>query len=186
MIEIIATIILLVSIFLLIKKNIYCWYLNIFGTAIWLGLFWSRGLFILSTLQISIILISIYSIKRWSIEKLEGKVLKFYDQIGIKIALVSLFVITSQIIFVIYVNNSVNFIEIAGVLISVMSNYLAAKKNKYFWILQIMGNILFATLAITEGMVVTGFTYLVFVILSISGFIEWNKKQIIFASKNNS
>ncbi len=75
-----------------------------------------------------------------------------------------------------YINSYLPYIDSFTTAIFLVAMILMARKKVENWVYWIVANIVSIPLYIYKGLVFTGFQYLVFLILAISGLIEWRRK----------
>lgn len=172
--EIIAVIFTLLSVYLTIRLNIWCWLTGIIGIIAYLYIFFTQHLYAQSILQLIFIIQSIYGWYYW--DKYKKMV---YNTLSYKRILIDLsIVIILSIIFSIFLsktNNPQPTLDIVTTLLSLLATWYMAKKIIFNWIIWIIADIFSIILFINQGLYYSSFLYIILMIMCINGIIVWNK-----------
>jgi nicotinamide mononucleotide transporter len=182
-IELIAVIFSLACIWLAVKKHVLNWLMGIIGVTAYMILFYRERLYADMVLQLVFILQGIYGWYNWvkkkkhdneiEVSHLTRKQTIFYSLLILVIA-----VIWSSILNK-YTNASTPHVDAFVATTSLIANWLMAKKKIENWILWILADIIYIGLFVYKQLFLSSGIYVVFLVLSIRGLIDWSKKNNI-------
>jgi len=184
MLEIIGSVILLLSVIFLAKRKIIGWYLSIIGAIIYSIIFFNTKLYGNFLLQFIFLYQSIYGIYDWlKYKKDNNKILKEtkIDNLNNKkrliysISIIIIWIISS-ILLNNYTNSNLPYIDSLVSIISIFANWLLSIRKIENWILWIFADIIFIGLFFYTGLYITGFLYILFFFNAIYGFYNWKKE----------
>lgn len=173
-IEIIAVIFSLVSVILTVKNNILCWYTGIIGIIFYSIIFYQNQLWGNMSLQGLFILQSILGIVNWNkpikyptkwIEK-QNRMVLFS---GTSLLAVLVFIITKSM------GGNMPYFDALTTSLSIMAMMLMAYRKIDNWILWIIVDVIFVWFFYTNGLYLSSIIYFIFLLLSISGLIQWKR-----------
>lgn len=75
-----------------------------------------------------------------------------------------------------YTNSNVVWADAFNTALFIVAMYLMAKKNIYHWYFWIAGNIASIPLYLYKNLQVTALQYFIFLLIAVSGYIEWRNK----------
>ncbi len=182
-IEIIAVVFSLACIVLAVKKHFLNWPVGIIGTAAYMVLFYREKLYADMMLQLVFISQGIYGWYNWTrkqqnTETIEVEHLSVTQRIYTLLFIAGFYTLWFLILYN-YTDASTPYVDALAATISLTANWLMAKKRTDNWILWILVDIIYIFLFYYKGLYLSSVTYTVFLILSIKGFIDWNKKSDI-------
>ena len=178
-IELVAVLFSLTAVWLSIKKNTYIWPMGIIGVIAYLYIFYSTKLYADCLLQIFFIVQGIYGWYNWKIKlKNDLNVSKW----AISNSIIS-FLMVVLVTFLIaqllkaYTDASSPYPDAFASCLSLMANWLMTKKKIESWIYWIAADLIYIGLFLYKGLHLSSFLYLVFLIMSIGGLINWNRQR---------
>ena len=177
MLEIIAVIFTLVSVFLTRKQNIWCWLFGIVGTGCYFFIFKEDKSWANMMLQVVFIGQALYGWFNW--RKKDSKEIVLSDNIAISIQISA---VMFGIAFAYSINQLYDFgmsiLDITTTTISVLALYLTANKKLENWVYWAVANVFYIIFFIsTEHWISTGL-YTIFLINTYFGYKEW-KSNIV-------
>lgn len=172
LVEIIAVVFSLISVILTIKNNILCWYTGIIGIIFYSIIFYQNHLLSNMWLQGLFIIQSIFGIVNWN------KPIKYPIKWVGKQNRIIVFSITSLICIIIYIitksfGGNMPYLDSITTSLSIMAMVLMAYRKIDSWILWILVDIIFIWFFYTNGLFLSSFIYFIFLLLSISGLLQW-------------
>lgn len=178
--EIIAVIFGLLSVWYARKENILVYPTGIINVAIYVYICYVAGLYADMGINAFYFVMSVYGWYNWSrfdankkhipITKLSGK------GWGIAMAGTVLFFIPITYILIKFTDSSVPYWDAFTTSIFIISMWLMALKKIENWIGWIVGDLLVIPLFYNKDLILTSFQYVVFLILAIMGYVEWQRK----------
>jgi nicotinamide mononucleotide transporter len=179
MIEAIAVIFSLVSVWLTTKRNIWCWPIGIVGIVLYLYLFLEKGEYCNTFLQFFFIVQSIMGWLNWNKDDLDTITLwneklsaKKYTHLLFEILVTSFVYGFLSSLF----GGNLTTLDSLTTGLSIIAMFLMARKKLESWILWIIADMLYIPLFIHNKMYLSSVTYFIFLILAINGFITWKKQ----------
>jgi len=182
LIELIAVSFSLACIWLAVKKHYLNWPVGLIGVSAYLVLFYQVKLYADMALQIVFILQGIYGWYHWKTSAIEEEIEVSYLTMTERMlyGLLILLVATAiSWILINYTNASTPYVDSFVATVSLVANWLMAKKKTENWILWILADVIYIALFWYKELVMSSAIYVVFLILAIKGFIEWNRKSNI-------
>lgn len=179
--EIAATVLSLIYLFLLMKENIWCWLFAIISSALSIYLFYSAKLYSEAFLYFMYILFGIYGWYKWSankegeslaISKLAPKTHGFWVVMGLILALFLGY------LFQTYTDAEKSFVDANTTIFSFIASYLEANKYLYAWVYWIIINAISVWLYFTQGLTIYAGLMVVYFILSGVGLWNWRRKYL--------
>jgi nicotinamide mononucleotide transporter len=178
MIEIVAIIFSLSSVWLTTKKNIWCWPIGIIGIFFYFLLFKNSNQICNMSLQVFFIMQSIYG---WSNWKKEDKIsISLYNEMMLISSYIPLIIDILFVSFIWYTITHIfggteQLLDSITTGLSIIAMFLLSEKKLEAWVLWIIADILYIPLFILSGHYLSAVTYFTFLVLSIFGFINWSK-----------
>ncbi len=178
-IEIIATIVGLVSVYLTVKQNIWCWPTGIVMVTLYIFIFYNARLYSDMGLQVVYIFMQIYGWHHW----LYGG--KKRDDLPVTLlskmsrmfwfGIVILGTFTLGFIMSTYTNADFAYQDAFTTAMSLVAQFLMAQKILESWILWVTVDIVSIGIYGLKGLYATTILYAVFLGLATFGFFEWKK-----------
>ena len=173
-IEILAVIFSLLSVIFAVKNNILTWPFAIVGVTFYGIFFYQNHIWGNMFLQIPFIIQSIYGWTKWDeINEIKVEQLEKHDR---SILAISSFLLTTFITFVLIMTGDKSpYFDGITTSLSLIAMVLLAKKKIDTWLYWIIADVLFVAFFLIEGNYLSSITYLVFLILAITGLKQWKK-----------
>lgn len=179
--EIVAVIFGLLSVWYAKKDNILVFPTGLVSTSIFVYLLWKWTLWGDMMINGYYFVMSIYGWYHWT--RKSGNVVEFpISVMTIKEKYISVVIFVSTLIFVILVyfyfnkfTNWYNYVDTLLTAIFFVGMWLMAKRKIENWIFWIIGDIISIPLYFAKGFTFTSFQYLIFTIVAVYGYIEWKK-----------
>ena len=174
-IEVLAVIFTLLSVYLTVKGNILCWPMSLIGVTFYSIIFYQYNLFGELFLQFVFFIQSIFGWISWKKPKEELSISWIKrENIGYLInAMLLLYTITYVISS--NINGHMPFLDSTVTTLSITATFLLIKKKIESWILWIINDILLIILFSMNGLNISSYIYFIFLILAITGLIRWIK-----------
>lgn len=179
-VEFIAVIFGLLSVWFSRNENILTYPTGIINVLVYVYLCFSAGLYADMGINAFYFVMSVYGWYNWSRRDVNSK--------HVPITKLSAWEWTYNIILVIvffgllwyilahYTPSTVPMFDSFTTSLFIVGMWLMARKKVENWLAWIAGDVLVIPLFAYKGLVFTGFQYMVFTALAISGYIEWRKK----------
>jgi nicotinamide mononucleotide transporter len=178
-IEVAATIFGLISVYLTIKENIWCWPTGIIMVVLYIFIFYEVKLYSDMGLQIFYVFIQFYGWYHWlyggkkkddlPVTKLKKK----HIPIWIFVIIVATF--AWGYLMNNYTDAALPYYDAFAVALSVVAQWFLTIKKLESWILWIIVDVISVGIYIVKGLNLTAILYVVFLILAINGLLEWQK-----------
>ena len=186
--EITAVFFGLLSVWYAKKNNILVFPTGLISTAIYVYLLWKWGLLGDMTINIYYVIMSVYGWYHWSRKK--NEVVAFpISTTTKKEQLWAWSLFFASMIFVVFIYNYFDkftswtaYVDTLTTGIFFAAMWLMAKRKVENWILWIIGDIISIPLYFYKGYTFTSIQYIIFTIIAVYGYLEWNK---IKHKKNN-
>jgi len=190
--EIIAVLLGLVSVWCAKKNNIWVFPTGMASTLLFVYLLFKWTLLGDMMINAYYFIMSIYGWYIWT-RKSNGSVVSPISETTKKEQIISVFIFIATLFFVyaVYVafnkwNGWVPYVDAFTTAIFFVGMWLMAKRKIENWLLWIVGDLISVPLYFYKGFTFTSFQYLIFTIVAVYGYLEWkknlNKPQLI-ASK---
>jgi len=178
MIESIAVIFSLASVWLTTKRNIWCWPIGIIGIMFYFILFLQSKEYCNMLLQLTFLTQSIIGWMNWN--KDDGDTITLWNE---KLSATKYCHLLFEILVTSFVygflsslfGGKLTTLDSLTTGLSIIAMFLMARKKLESWILWIIADILYIPLFIHNKMYLSSVTYFIFLILAINGFITWKK-----------
>jgi nicotinamide mononucleotide transporter len=174
MIELIAIIFSLLSIWLTIRRNIYCWLVGIIGIVCYFLIFLEDREWGNVSLQILFILQSIIGWITWNSNDNYKNVTKVKNKLYVIIPCL-LFTLSYYLISSRLGGNNI-ILDSMTTGLSIVGMSLLSMKKLEAWICWIIADILYIPFFINGGHYMSSFIYLIFLILAIIGYNNWKNE----------
>ncbi len=178
LLEIIAVLLSLICIWLAVKKHVLNWPVGILAVSAYLLLFYRERLYADMCLQMIFIGQGFYGWYNWLHIKQKDEPtissLSLWGKIICLLVIIS-FSLFWNFLLVSYTNASSPMIDSFASTISLVANWLMARKKIENWILWILADILYIALFWNKELFLSSFIYLVFLVLATKGFVNWKK-----------
>ncbi len=181
--EIPAAIFTLLSVWYATERNIWSWLVGICAVCLFAFIFYKTNLYANFTLQGIFFIQGIAGIIVWyhnreineknkyiktKIEKLSNKERFVYIT-----PVLILYLIVSYFLSK-YTNSAIPYIDSLVATLSLFANYLLVRRKIESWWIWILVDVIYVGLFFSQGLYVSSVLYLVLLIFSIKGFINWN------------
>lgn len=181
-IEAVGTLLSIVYLIFSIKQNIWLWPLGIISSAMYIYIFFIAKIYADMGLQVYYVLISIYGWYSWSIANKKtsrsAKINSIFHQnyliFYLILAAVILFILLSQILLR-YTDSNIPYLDAITTSLSIIATWMLAKKYIEHWFVWIVVDALSSGIYIYKELYFTVFLYLVYTLMAVIGYREWNK-----------
>lgn len=180
-IEIIAVVFSLACIWLAVKKHPLNWPVGLAGVAAYMVLFWQVKLYADMLLQLVFIAQGIYGWYNWMKRKdqeaeiqvsyLNNRQRLFYAVLILVVAFAWSYILVH------YTDASTPYVDAFVATLSLVANWLMAKKKTDNWALWILADAIYVGLFWYKELYLSSGIYVIFLILASKGLIDWNKKN---------
>ncbi|MFZ4740173.1 MAG: nicotinamide riboside transporter PnuC [Bacteroidales bacterium] len=181
-IEIIAVFFGLISVWFARNENIWVFPTGLINVGLYVFVFFGSKLYANMGINFYFVIMSIYGWYNWSrvdknkkhipITKCTRK--EYLQNIG-------LFTVSFVVLYFLLKNETDSKFPIADSFTSalyILGMWLQTRKKIENWIFWIIGDLLAIPLCIYSGLIFSGFQYIIFLFIAISGYFEWRKKLI--------
>jgi nicotinamide mononucleotide transporter len=177
--EVLAVVFSLVCVLLTIKENIWQWLVGIFGVIFYIVVFYQSRLYANMWLQVVFIVLQIYGWYEWlhgGREKGELRISRSSMSLnGMLVFLAIAGTAAMAFGFRKFTDNANPLGDSAVTVLSLIAQWMLAKKYLENWLVWVVVNIIMIALGISQNLLLTAGLYAVFFLLAILGFIEWRK-----------
>lgn len=180
-IELIATIISLIYIFLSIKENTWLWLFGLVGSAMYVWVFFENKLYADMGINMYYVIISIYGWLNWTVfKKGNSEKHKPISRLTrVQIILTFVFTILLTIIIGYYLDNytdsDVPYPDAFTTGASIIATMYLARKILEQWIMWVIIDFVSLILYIYKGLYPTVILFAIYTIMAVVGFKEWRK-----------
>jgi nicotinamide mononucleotide transporter len=179
--EIFASILGIISVWLLIKQNMWCWPTGILMVIIYSYIFFKVQLYSDMLLQIFFALMQGYGWYYWlngekKNQKLNITFLRRSEMVQWFIVFV-LFSLVLGLVMRKYTNADLPFIDAATATMSIIAQWLMTKKIIENWIVWILADIVYVGIYFYKDLYPTAVLYLLFLGMAFMGYREWLEKS---------
>lgn len=176
-IEFIASLLGLISVWLVTKQNNWCWPTGIVMVIIYVFIFYQNKLYSDMLLQIFFIVMQIYGWYTWSnnsnkTTKLEVSWLTFKEQLLWITGIIALSIVIGFCMKR-YTNADLPYIDAATAAMSIAAQWLMTRKKIENWLIWIIADLIYIAIYLAKSLYFTTVLYLIFLILAYKGFITW-------------
>lgn len=179
MIEVLAVIFTLLSVWLTTKRHILSWPIGLFAVAFYALVFWQSKLYSDFGLQFIFFGQGIYGAFHW----LNNREDKAHANIAVMTPLQRTFWITIgmwtylMVAFMMYfyTDASLPWVDSFVAVFSLVANWLLARRKIENWILWIILDVIYVAMFAFKGLYLSSGLYFILLILAIKGFKDWKK-----------
>jgi nicotinamide mononucleotide transporter len=182
-IELFATIISIVGVWLTTKQIIWCWAVSLGGIVLSLYVFFHSHLYLQALLQIFYVFMTIYGWYNWIHGGEDGSKLKICS-IKKRDAIIYLItgiitIVATGYLFSLYTSDSSPWLDSLTFVCGIIATYIMAKKIMEHWLVWIFNDIIMVGMCFYQNLYIFTFLYFIFIILASYGFIEWRKEFLV-------
>jgi nicotinamide mononucleotide transporter len=182
-IEIIAVLFSLACIWLAVEKHPLNWPVGLVGVAAYMILFFQVKLYADMLLQVVFIAQGVYGWYNWMKRKDDQKEIEVtYLQTRQRLIYAASIIVTTvawSYVLVHYTDASTPYVDAFVATLSLVANWLMAKKKTDNWVLWILADAIYVALFWYKELYLSSGIYVIFLILATKGLIDWNKKSDI-------
>ena len=182
LLEIFGTLSGIAGVWLTIKKNIWCFPAGLVNVGLYGILFFKEKLYADAILQLFYIALLAYGWWQWNIkaEQNEFSIIRIHRKIWIILILTCL---TSTAILGFVFSHATDaalpFLDSFLTSASLIAQWMIARKKIENWLVWILADTIYIGMYIYKGLHLTALLYIVFILLAIRGYREWNKKIVV-------
>jgi len=181
-IEIIAVFFGLISVWFARNESIWVFPTGLINVGLYVFVFFGSKLYANMGINFYFVIMSIYGWYNWSRVDINKKHIpitkctrkEYLQNIG-------LFTVSFVVLYFLLKNETDSKFPIADSFTSalyILGMWLQTRKKIENWIFWIIGDLLAIPLCIYSGLIFSGFQYIIFLLIAISGYFEWRKKLI--------
>ncbi len=167
------------GVWLTIRRKILCFPIGIINVLIYAYLFQSENvrLYADALLQIIYLILLIYGWMVWNRSKNEKEEIRTVSiLLAKKLVIIGVLSTIALGVFLShYTNASLPYLDAILTIISLIAQWMIAKKMIENWLLWIVVNTIYIPLYVYKGLAFTSILYLLFLILAINGWYNWRK-----------
>lgn len=176
-IEAVATVAGLVCVLLTIRQNIWCWPVGLLMVVLYIYIFWQARLYSDMGLQIIYVFLQLYGWHQWlhgGRDHGELNVQRVQAFVGLSWVFVGC-AGTGALGFVMhrYTDASLPYWDAATTVLSLIAQYLMAKKFLESWLFWIAVDVMAVGIYAVKSLYLTSGLYAVFLVLAIAGYFTW-------------
>ena len=179
-IEIIASILGLISVFLVTKQNIWCWPTGIVMVLLYIVIFYQARLYSDMLLQVFFAIMQTYGWYFWLKRDVENGQVKVSNlKKGEWLIWILMVVLISMLLGIMmnkYTNADLPYIDAFTTALSIIAQWLMTKKKIENWILWIVADVIYIVMYFYKELYPTAILYLVFLVLAFIGYFDWKKE----------
>jgi len=173
----------LICVWLNTRQNIWGWFWAIVSSGIYGVIYWQFKLYSDMELQVVFIILSIYGWYQWLFggkEKTELPVTKMPSKFWLACTIIFVaFSVASGYMHGRYSDASLPYIDSSLTAISLIAQWMMARKYVENWILWISADFFYTGMYCYKGLYGTGVLYLLLSALAIKGYLDWKKSESI-------
>lgn len=173
--EILATILTLICVFLTVRSHILCWPFSMFASLTYMYVFVEQHIYFQAGLQVVFILQSIYGWVYWN----KNKVIRIPESSWIKLIIHLTIILLLTIVLSVSLRNKTDnpqlVLDILTVLLSLLGTWYLAVKNVFGWLVWVIADAFFVIMFMNQQMYWSTGLYLILLGLAIKGLITWTK-----------
>ena len=167
------------GVWLTIRRKILCFPIGIINVLIYAYLFQSENvrLYADALLQIIYLILLVYGWMVWNRSKNEKEQIRTVSiLLAKKLVIIGVLSTIALGVFLShYTNASLPYLDAILTIISLIAQWMIAKKMIENWLLWIVVNTIYIPLYVYKGLAFTSILYLLFLILAINGWYNWRK-----------
>ena len=177
-VELIAVIFGLAYVVLAIRIHHWCWYMTLCSGALFLWLFWSVELYLMSLLQTFFMVIAIYGLFKWdpNSKELEKRITKI--KLKKHLYILSLIVLFSTIIgwfLSRFTDDALPYLDTVTTVASLVTSWMVAKKILENWLYWIVIDAISIYIYIERGLYLTALLFTIYLIMAALGYHQWKR-----------
>lgn len=184
--EAIATISGLIHVYLLTKEKVIAWPFGILSVAVYVYIFFVAKLYSDALLHIVYCGLNVYGWIRWSRRSGNDLELAVSRLSKAGIAIAALLIIAGSIAWGTLMDTQTDadfpYFDAYTTVASLCAQYLLAKKKIDNWIIWILVDVVAMPIYFAKGLYLTSALYFVYLLLCISGFLQWRKSLSVAVS----
>jgi nicotinamide mononucleotide transporter len=185
LLEILAAVFGLIAVYLTANKNVWGWPVGLVNVVLFGLLYYRNTLYANMWLQLLFLILSIYGWIEWVSKSDHGKiqVTRWSGLPEIIIYGVIVILLAPSIYFLLInytagISKQQIFLDAFTTSMSIVAQYMMARKIVQCWIFWIMTDILYITMNLSLSLYIMCGLYVLFIILSISGYRSWKKTAL--------
>jgi nicotinamide mononucleotide transporter len=186
LLEILAAVFGLIAVYLTANKNVWGWPVGLVNVVLFGLLYYRNALYANMWLQLLFLILSIYGWIEWVHSGSDhGKiqVTKWSGFLEISIYALVVMILVPGIYFLLInytegLNKQQIFLDALTTSMSIIAQYMMARKIVQCWVFWIMTNILYITMNLSLSLYIMCGLYVLFIILSISGYRSWKNTAL--------
>ena len=177
-IEIAGTLFGILGVVLTIKQNIFCFPAGIINVSLYAYLFFVSKLYSDAVLQIIYIILLVYGWMQWKNKTASSELPVSKTERGLLFVLLTTGAGAAFFLGTFLHNKtdaSLPYLDAATTVMSLIAQWMIAKKKIENWILWIAADVIYTGMYIYKSLYLTSVLYFIFIILAIIGYLEWKK-----------
>jgi nicotinamide mononucleotide transporter len=182
LIEVLGFITGVTGVWLTVRQNILCFPVGIINVSLYAIMFSSEGirLYADTLLQCIYLFLLIYGWIHWKKSRKSFTIPAMtFDSFSTNMIIISFIAFISLSLFLQkFTNASLPWLDSALTILSLVAQWMVAKKIITNWVIWIIVNIVYIPLYFYKGLPLTSALYFIFLILAIKGYYEWKKEHI--------
>lgn len=177
--EMVATLTGLLCVWLTAKENIWCWPIGLINVGCFFFMFYEAKLYADMTLQVLFFLLSIQGWIIWMTKRDQANVRPTTKVSSKMLMILPITLVVATILwgYVLtnYTDASIPYLDAFIAVLSIIAQYLLSSKILENWYAWIVVDVLSIGMYLYKDLYSVAFLYLVFLLIAISGLIQWNK-----------
>lgn len=178
-IEILAVVFTLLSVWLTTKRNVMSWPTGLLAVIFYSAVFWQSKLYADFGLQFIFFGQGIYGLFNWLYNREDN----FHAKIGLMLPVQRIawlmigmwvYLVTALLLYF-YTDASSPWVDSFVAVFSLVANWLLARRKIENWIIWIVLDMVYVILFASKGLYLSSSLYLILLVLAIKGFKEWKK-----------
>lgn len=177
-IEIIAVIFTLLSVYFCMKNNTLCWPTSIVGVSAYAVLFWIDSSYANFTLQFVFLAQSLYGWYFWNKKENERKITSIHFKQAILLFILAIALEGMVLFSITHFSQTAEtnvLMDSASATLSIIALYLMSRKVLEHWLLWILADMIFIVYFIYLHLYLSSLLYVIFFMISINGYRSWRK-----------
>ncbi len=178
--EVTATLLSLIYVWLSVKQKISLWLFGFLSAALFAVVFFQAKLYAVMTLQFYYLAVSVYGWKSWkkgttntgnelSVRKINRGELLIFPSVTTVIFLLYYYVLNT------YTDSPLPLIDSLTTALSITATWMLAKKIIEHWIIWIVVDVISVSLYLYKELYSTSLLFVVYTIMAVVGFLQWRK-----------
>lgn len=181
LLEIVATLTGLLSVWLTARENIWCWPIGLINVFCFFYMFYEAKLYADMSLQVFFFVLSIQGWIIWLTKRGTAKVrptkrisLQMVAWLGVVLVVVT---IAWGYVLATYTDASIPYMDAFIATLSVIAQFLLSSKRLENWHCWIAVDVLSIGMYLYKGLDTVAFLYLIFLVIAVAGLISWKKEM---------